>query len=136
MPQFSESRKANAAHVPPPTPEAPFRVHPLTESDREMEVLDFLAERPAPTVVMRGLIRDNGFESPFNRGTFYACRDRRGRLEGVALVGHATFVEARTEGALRAFAELAQGERAAHMILGEQEMIRGFWGHYAPAGQV
>jgi hypothetical protein len=135
MPQFSESRKANAAHAFQPSPETPFRVHPLTESDGEPEVLDFLAERPTPTVVMRGLIRDNGFESPFNRGTFYACRDREGRLEGVALVGHATFVEARTEGALRAFAELAQGEHAAHMILGEQEMIGGFWRHYAPAGQ-
>lgn len=135
MPQFSESRKADAAHALQPSPETPFRVHPLTESDGEAEVLDFLAERPTPTVVMRGLIRDNGFESPFNRGTFYACRDREGRLEGVALVGHATFVEARTEGSLRAFAELAQGEHAAHMILGEQEMIGGFWRHYAPAGQ-
>jgi predicted GNAT family acetyltransferase len=135
MPQFSESRKANAARVLPRGPETPFRVHPLTESDGEPEVLDFLAERPAPTVVMRGLIRDNGFASPFNRGTFYACRDREGRLEGVALVGHATFVEARTEGALRAFAGLAQAERGAHMILGEQEMIRGFWEHYAPEGQ-
>ncbi|HEX8355040.1 MAG TPA: GNAT family N-acetyltransferase [Pyrinomonadaceae bacterium] len=136
MPQFSESRKAAAAaRVPPPSVETPFRVHPLTEKDGEPEVLDFLAARPAPTVVMRGLIRDNGFESPFNRGTFYACRDRDGRLEGVALVGHATFVEARTEGALRAFAELAQGQRGAHMILGEQEMIRGFWEHYAPSGQ-
>jgi len=134
MPQFSESRKATAAHLSP-SPETPFRVHPLTERDGEPEVLDFLAERPAPTVVMRGLIRDNGFESPFNRGTFYACRDQAGRLEGVALVGHATFVEARTEGALMAFAGLAQGERRAHLILGEQEMISNFWQHYAPAGQ-
>ena len=135
MPQFSESRKAAAAHLLTPSTETAFRVHPLTERDSEPEVLDFLAERPAPTVVMRGLIRDNGFESPFNRGTFYACRDREGQLEGVALVGHATFVEARTEGALRAFAGLAQEQRTAHMILGEQEMIRGFWEHYAPAGQ-
>ncbi len=135
MPQFSESRRAAAAHSAPPSAEPVFRVHPLTERDGEPEVLAFLAERPAPTVVMRGLIRDNGFESPFNRGTFYACRDREGRLEGVALVGHATFVEARTAGALRAFAELAQAEHGAHMILGEQEMIGGFWAHYAPAGQ-
>jgi uncharacterized protein len=132
MPQFSESRKAAAA---PPGAETVFRVHPLTESDREQEVLDFLAERPAPTVVMRGLIRDNGFESPFNRGTFYACRDHEGALEGVALVGHATFVEARTEGSLRAFAELARGQRVGHMILGEQETVRGFWAYYAPGGQ-
>ena len=133
MPQFSESRKAAPA---PRGAETAFRVHPLTESDREQEVLDFLAERPAPTVVMRGLIRDNGFESPFNRGTFYACRDHEGALEGVALVGHATFVEARTEGSLRAFAELARGQRVGHMILGEQETIRGFWSYYAPGGQV
>jgi predicted GNAT family acetyltransferase len=136
MPQFSESSKAVAARSLPPSPEPAFRVHPLTESDSEPEVLDFLAERPAPTVVMRGLIRDNGFASPFNRGTFYACRDRLGRLEGIALVGHATFVEARTVSALRAFAQLAQSERAAHMILGEQELIRDFWNYYAPAGQL
>ena len=134
MPQFSESRKA-AARALPPSPEPVFRVHALTESDDEQEVLAFLAERPVPTVVMRGLIRDNGFESPFNRGTFYACRDREGRLEGVALVGYHTFVEARTEGALRAIAELAQRERVGHMIWGEQEMIRAFWERYAPGGQ-
>ncbi|HKQ08017.1 MAG TPA: GNAT family N-acetyltransferase [Blastocatellia bacterium] len=115
-------------------PEA-FLVHPLTERHNEGEVLDFLAERPVHTVVMSGLIRDNGVESPFNRGTFYACRDSEGRLAGVALIGHATFVEARTEGALRAFAELAQKERDAHLILGEQGLIHRFWGHYAPAGQ-
>ncbi|MDT5156714.1 MAG: uncharacterized protein QOH51_1071 [Acidobacteriota bacterium] len=136
MPQFSESSKAAAARSLPPSPEPAFRVYPLTERDSETEVLEFLAERPAPTVVMRGLIRDNGFESPFNRGTFYACRDRMGRLEGVALIGHATFVETRTESALRAFAQLAQSERGAHMILGEQELIRSFWDYYAPAGQL
>jgi predicted GNAT family acetyltransferase len=136
MPQFSESRKATTARSLPSRPETVFRVHPLTEKDSEPEVLDFLAERPAPTVVMRGLIRDNGFESPFNRGTFYAARDREGGLEGVALIGHATFVEARTDAALRAFAELAQDEHAAHMILGEQDLMSRFWGHYATAGQV
>jgi predicted GNAT family acetyltransferase len=110
-------------------------VRALTEKDDETEVLDFLAERPVSTVVMRGLIRDNGLESPFNRGTFYACRDAEGRLEGVALVGHATFVEARTDASLRAFASLAQDLRDAHMILGEHELISRFWSHYAPEGQ-
>jgi predicted GNAT family acetyltransferase len=88
-----------------------------------------------PTVVMSGLVRDNGLESPFNRGTFYACRDREGRLEGVALIGHATLVEARTESALAAFAALAQKESDAHMILGEQALVRRFWNYYAPEGQ-
>lgn len=134
MPQFTESNKA-AASVPVRETESSLLVHPLTERHDEGEVLDFLAERPVHTVVMAGLIRDNGLESPFNRGTFYACRDSEGGLAGVALIGHATFVEARTDTALRAFAALAQKERNAHLILGEQGLIHRFWGHYATAGQ-
>lgn len=134
MPQFTESKKA-AVERRARVAEQSLLVYPLTERHDETEVLDFLAERPAHTVVMSGLIRDNGLESPFNRGTFYACRDSSGVLAGVALVGHATFVEARTEGALREFAALAQKERDAHMILGEQGLINRFWGHYAGAGQ-
>ncbi len=134
MPQFTESNMA-VAEKPARETASPLSVHPLTERHDEGEVLDFLAERPVHTVVMAGLIRDNGIESPFNRGSFYACRDSEGRLAGVALIGHATFVEARTDAALRAFAALAQKERGAHMILGEQGMIQSFWGHYAPAGQ-
>ncbi len=84
---------------------------------------------------MNGLVRDNGLESPFNRGTFYACRGAAGRLEGVALIGHAVFVEARSLGALKSFAELAQGHQSAHVILGEQDVVGSFWEYYAPAGQ-
>jgi predicted GNAT family acetyltransferase len=134
MPQFTESKKA-AVERHARAAEQALLVYPLTERHDETEVLDFLAERPVHTVVMSGLIRDNGLESPFNRGTFYACRDAESRLAGVALVGHATFVEARTEGALREFAALAQKERDAHLILGEQGLIHRFWGHYAHAGQ-
>jgi uncharacterized protein len=134
MPQSTESKRATArTHARQVEP--PLLVYPLTERHDELEVLDFLAERPVHTVVMAGLIRDNGLESPFNRGTFYACRDADGRLAGIALVGHATFVEARTEAALEAFAALAQKERDVHMILGEQAMIHRFWGHYAASGQ-
>lgn len=132
MPQLTKIRKAaEAAPAPGPAP----LVHPLTERDSEREVLAFLAERPVHTVVMSGLVRDNGLESPFNRGDFYACRGRDGALEGVALIGHAVFVEARTLAALKAFAELAQRQRDAHMILGEQETVSTFWDYYAPTGQ-
>jgi len=133
MPQFTDSRKVAAPQAPHAEPSV--LIHPLTESHSEEEVLAFLAERPVRTVVMAGLVRDNGLESPFNRGTFYACRDSAGRLEGVALIGHATFVEARTESALAAFAGLAQKETDAHMILGEQGLVRRFWKYYAPEGQ-
>jgi predicted GNAT family acetyltransferase len=135
MPQFTESKKVAANARSARSVEPSFLVHPLSEKDGEAEILAFLAERPVPTVVMSGLIRDNGLESPFNRGTFYACRDRDGRLEGVALIGHATFVEARTESALKAFALLAQKQHDAHVILGEQDALDRFWDHYAPEGQ-
>ena len=64
--------------------------------------------------MMAGFIRDNGVVSPLNRGTFYACRDVAGRLEGVAHIGHATLVEARSEAALSAFAHLAQRYPRTH----------------------
>ena len=134
MPRFTKSKttptRTQSLHAEPS-----FLVHPLTEADDEAEILSFLAGRPVHAVVMSGLIRDNGLESPFNRGTFYAARNAADRLEGVALIGHATFVEARNESALRAFALLAQNECNAHMILGEQETIGRFWNYYAHAGQ-
>jgi predicted GNAT family acetyltransferase len=104
------------------------------EGDEE-EVLEFLSERPIHTVFMAGFIRDNGIVSPFNRGTFYACRDGRGHLEGVALIGHATLVEARSDEAMEAFARLAQEVGPAHMIMGEEAKIEAFWRHYSEAGR-
>jgi predicted GNAT family acetyltransferase len=132
MPQLKQSRMDAAR---PGALESARLAHPLTERHPESEVLDFLSGRPAQAVIMSGLIRDNGFESPFNRGTFHACRDSAGRLEGVALIGHAVYVVAETTAALGLFARIAQGQHNAHMILGEQEMVGRFWSHYAPAGQ-
>ena len=101
----------------------------------EKEVLAFLALRPLHTVWMAGLVRDNGLVSPLNRGTFYACRNDAGEIEGVALIGHATLFEASTSAALATFARLAQTHARAHMLLGEQERIAQFWQHYASGGQ-
>src|SRR5215213_7625125 len=136
MRQLKELKTPGVAAAARPEPvDAHPLVHPLTEGCPESEVLDFLSGRPAQGVIMSGLIRDNGFESPFNRGTFHACRDAGGRLEGVALVGHAVYVAADTAPALKAFARIAQGQRNAHMILGEDSLVGRFWEHYAPAGQ-
>jgi predicted GNAT family acetyltransferase len=107
----------------------------VLDSEHQDEVLAFLAARPLHTVFMAGFIRDNGLVSPLNRGTFYGCRNVRGRLEGVALIGHATLIEARREDALAAFARLAQKNAAAHMILGEQEKVELFWSYYSQAVQ-
>ena len=84
----------------------------------EPEVLEFLSARTIHTVFMASLIRDNGLVSPHNRGSFYACRDQYGRLEGVALLGHATVIEARTENSLASFARLTRNCLNARLIRG------------------
>jgi len=99
------------------------------------EVLAFLSQRPMHTVFLAGLVRDNGVESPLNRGTFYACRNERNELEGVALIGHATLLETRTDRALEAFAQKAQACRNTFMIVGEEERIAEFWAYYAVDGR-
>jgi hypothetical protein len=106
----------------------------LLEDARE-EVLAFLAERAVHTVVIAGWIRDNGLVSPHNRGTFYGCRNSRGELEGVALIGHITLLEARTGRALAAFARIAQGFPGMHLLMGEQDCISTFWSNYSTKGQ-
>src|ERR1700693_5719882 len=121
----SEERSLNAfAH------DEPCTISELNQS-HEAEVLEFLAARPIHTVFMSSLIRDNGLVSPHNRGSFYACRDRFGLLEGVALVGHATVIETRTENSVASFARLARNCLNAHLIRGEQETINNFWKYYA-----
>ena len=84
---------------------------------------------------MMGLIRDNGLVSENNRGIFYGCRNSEGRLEGVALIGHATLLETRTRGAVREFALTAQIGTRLHMLLAEQEKVEEFWNCYADDGQ-
>ena len=103
-------------------------------SEHQSEVLKFLSRRPLHTVAMVGFIRDNGLVSTLNRGMFYGYR-QEGRLEGVALIGHATLFETCSDRALEAFANLAQKCTTAHMILGEQDRIEQFWSCYSEGGQ-
>lgn len=112
---------------------APIHLQLLTSGD-EKRTLAFLARRPLHTVSMVGLILENGLSSPLNRGAFYACRNAAGHIEGVALIGHATLIEAYSDSALEAFARLAQVNYRAHLIRGEQEMIERFLDYYSPAG--
>jgi predicted GNAT family acetyltransferase len=107
---------------------------PLAEKHKA-EILAFLQERPLHTVYMTGCILDNGVVSPLNRGCFYGYRNREGRLEGVALIGHATLFEARSDASLAAFAALAQKCSRTHMLLGEMDKVENFWSHYARGGQ-
>jgi predicted GNAT family acetyltransferase len=117
-----------------PQPNVTLSVTKLSEADTS-EVIAFLSERPIHTVCMLGMIRDNGLDSELNRGTFYACRNSEGRLEGVALIGHATLIETRTRGALREFALTAQIHNRLHLIMAEQDKVEQFWNHYGDDGQ-
>jgi uncharacterized protein len=122
--------------------ERPPRFLPLFDAVRverlvnrqEAEVLSFLSQRSIHTVVMMSLILDNGIVSKLNRGTFYGCRDINGRLEGVALVGHATLIETVSDRALMALAQVARECPYTHMIMGEQDRVDDFWACYAEVG--
>lgn len=99
----------------------------LTEGDRDT-VLEFLNERPVHTVAMSSFIYDNGIESPLNRGKFYGYHDRFGELEGVALIGHATLVEARSKEALSALAFVARrSSDKINLILSSGDDALDFW---------
>src|SRR5256714_4164357 len=121
------------AHPPYGAPNSALTVEALTDGHEE-EVLQFLSVRPVHTVIMASFIRDNGLVSPLNRGTFYGCRDEEGRLQGVALIGHATLVETESDEALAAFARIARQCPRTHVMMGEQEKIERFWSHYAEGG--
>ncbi|HYY42901.1 MAG TPA: hypothetical protein VE775_09235, partial [Pyrinomonadaceae bacterium] len=100
----------------------------------EAEVLAFLAARPVHTVALASAIRDHGLVSPRHRGHFYCVRNEAGQLEGVALIGHATLIEAQTERALAAFAHLARHTPHTHLIMGERARTACFWQHFAATG--
>jgi predicted GNAT family acetyltransferase len=122
----------NAAYVSPPVPT--WEGFPVVEPLRARhaaETLAFLAERPLHTVAMAGFIRENGIEGPLNRGSFYGSRNALGQLEGVALIGHATLFEARTEAALSALACQARNCPSKYMMMGEREEVERFWNYYA-----
>lgn len=100
------------------------------------EVLEFLGARPLHTVIMAGLIRDNGLESPLNRGRFYGCRDEHGRLLGAALIGHVAQIEARDETVLAALSEPVRASPHVQMIMGQPEKLVCLRAHFTQADQV
>jgi len=115
-------------------PQEACAISELRRSDQP-EVIEFLSARPLHTVFMTGLIRDNGMLSPQNRGSFYGSRNRLGQLEGIALIGHATMVEAHTENSLVSLARVARNCQNAHLIRGEEQSVDTFWKYYADAGR-
>lgn len=101
------------------------------KNEHHQEVIAFLAIRPVHTVVMTSFINDNGMENTLNRGKFYGHRNSRNQLDGVALIGHTTLVEARTEDALKALAFAARSsETPIHLIMSDGTAAETFWKYY------
>lgn len=101
-------------------------------TEHEAETLRFLAIRPVHTVVMTSFINDNGIESPLNRGTFFGYRNSAGELEGVALIGHSTLVEARSHEALKALAFTARtSETPINLIMSSGTNADTFWNYFS-----
>lgn len=120
----------NREVFPPAAPEM-SRLSLLENADKQA-VLEFLKIRPVHTVVMTSLIQDNNLENAENRGKFYGYRNQNGTLEGIALIGHTTLVEARTEDSLKAFSIIArQSETPIHLMMSDGNTIESFWKHYA-----
>ena len=110
------------------------RLEILTE-DKIEEVLDFLKIRPIHTVAMTGFIMDNGLENELNRGKYYGYRNRNGRLEGVALIGHTTLIEARSDESTNAFAVIArESETPVYVMMSDGDSIGKFWNLYKRDG--
>lgn len=106
------------------------RIRRLTTADRDA-TLAFLAIRPVHAVVMTSFINDNGIESTLNRGTFFGYWNSNGTLEGVALIGHTTLLEARTTEVLKAFAFAAKTpETPIHIIMSDGTAAEAFWRYY------
>src|SRR5262249_45250850 len=87
------------------------------EEEHKNETLAFLSTRILHTFVMTGWLHDNGVVNPLNRGTFYGYRNHTGQLDGVALIGHTTLFEARSDEAVAAFAGLTQECSAASALM-------------------
>lgn len=104
----------------------------LLTAANEVEVVEFLSMRPVHTVVMKSFIQDNGLESADNRGKFYGYRSSNGTLEGVALIGHTTLVESRSDDSLIAFALAARvSETPLHIMMADGNTTEKFWKHFA-----
>src|SRR5262249_38634167 len=110
------------------------RVSALTPT-REDEALASLAERRVHPLGRAGMIRENGVLSRHNRGTFFASRNELGRLDGVALIGHNTLFEVRSDSALRGFAEIALSCPNVFRVLGEWDKVEQFTEFYKRHGR-
>jgi predicted GNAT family acetyltransferase len=90
------------------------------EASDVQPTLEFLNREPIKNVLLIGMIRDNGLQSPRNRGIFYGDFTRR-QLEGVVLIGHHVCLSARLK-EVAGFARIARRDHPSQicMVIGEE----------------
>lgn len=115
-----------------PTVNHHLTIH-LLGDEHQAETVAYFSARPIETVYMRGLIRDNGIYNAQNRGHFYACRDRRGTIKGIALIGNAILIDSECDEATAALASFARHFPLPRLVRGERQLIERFWRDYAGA---
>lgn len=127
-----QRRRMVGAPIPGDNSLSDYRPAFVLSDDDLDEVREFLCRRPVHTVMMMSFISDNGLTSEHNRGQFYGARGANGQLEGIALVGHTTLVEARSEQALRAFAAAAKKSATPiKLMMSDGRNIEDFWQHFS-----
>jgi L-amino acid N-acyltransferase YncA len=106
-------------------------VFPIGEDDLA-EAFFFLTAPTIQSVIMHGFLSDNGLSRSLNRGEYYGYRNSAGELEGLALIGHSTLFDARSDAALDAFAQLARRSATPiNMIMSADDQADKFFDVYS-----
>lgn len=116
--------------------DADLEIRRLINGD-ELQALCYLNQQPLKNVIMIGLIRDHGLDSPRNRGNFYGCFFQH-KLVGMALIGHCILVSGSRE-TIKHFAPLAclTDKPEVRLLLGEAKVAESFRRYLGrPSGQL
>src|SRR5687767_7030199 len=114
-----------------------FNVMPVRETvfslgeDDLVEAFSYLTAANINSVIMHGFLTDNGLSTTLNRGEYYGYRNSSGVLEGLALIGHSTLFDARSDAAIDAFARLARRSATPiNMIMSSDASAERFFDVY------
>lgn len=103
----------------------------LSEKSIE-EAFEFLNSASVHAVILSGFLADNGIDEDLNRGKFFGHRDERGEIDGIALIGHSTIFDVRTQTALTAFAaEAKRSTRPINLVMSSGELAETFFNEYS-----
>jgi GNAT superfamily N-acetyltransferase len=96
------------------------------------EAFSYLTAANINSVVMHGFLTDNGLSTTLNRGEYFGYRNSFGVLEGLALIGHSTLFDARSDAAIDAFARLARRSATPiNMIMSANDQADRFFDVYS-----